>query len=169
MNGASLLPDVSMGVFRVWRRNLDSFRGYYLAAMVANVGEHLIYLLGMGIGVGAYVRLGGDASYLQFIAPGLVASSAMWSSSMECTYGAFTRMNEQKTYDAVLATPCSVADVVLGDILWGGCRAVMSAFTMLIVMAVFGLIGSPLFLWILPLMFLTGLVFSALGMMATSL
>ena len=91
MNGASLLPDLSMGVFRVWRRNLDSFRGYYLAAMVANVGEHLIYLLGMGIGVGAYVRLGGDASYLQFIAPGLVASSAMWSSSMECTYGAFTR------------------------------------------------------------------------------
>ncbi len=169
MIGASLIPDLSMGVFRVWRRNLDSFRGYYLAAMVANVGEHLIYLLGMGIGVGAYVRLGGDTSYLQFIAPGLVASSAMWSSSMECTYGAFTRMQEQKTYDAVLATPCSVADVVLGDILWGGCRAVMSAFTMLIVMAVFGLVGSPLFLWILPLMFLTGLVFSALGMMATSL
>ncbi len=169
MNGLSIIPDVSAGFLRVWRRNLDSFRGYYLAAMVANVGEHLIYLLGMGLGVGAYVTLGGSVSYLQYIAPGLVASSAMWSSSMECTYGAFTRMHEQKTYDAVLATPCSVADVVLGDILWGGCRAVMSAFTMLLVMAVFGVIGSPWASGVLVLMFLTGLVFSSLGMMATSL
>ena len=140
-----------------------------MAAMVANVGEHLIYLLGMGVGVGAYVTLGGNVSYLQYIAPGLVASSAMWSSSMECTYGAFTRMHEQKTYDAVLATPCSVADVVLGDILWGGCRAVMSAVTMLIVMALFGLIGSPWAILILIPMFLTGLIFSSLGMMATAL
>lgn len=173
MNGTSLLagvfPDVSRGVWRVWQRNLGSFRGYYMAAMVGNLGEHLIYLLGMGLGVGAYVRLGGDVSYLQFIAPGLVASSAMWSSSMECTYGAFTRMKEQKTYDAILATPCSVADVVLGDILWGGFRAIMSAFTMLLVMAVFGLVGSPWTLLFFPLMFLEGLVFASLGMIATSL
>lgn len=173
MNGTSLLagvlPDVSRGVLRVWQRNLDSFRGYYMAALVGNLGEHLIYLLGMGLGVGAYVRLGGDVSYLQFIAPGLVASSAMWSSSMECTYGSFSRMHQQKTYDAVLATPCSVADVVLGDILWGGFRAVMSAFTMLVLMAVFGLAGSPLVLVIFPLAFLEGLVFASLGMIATSL
>ncbi|MFQ5692049.1 MAG: ABC transporter permease [Nitrospinota bacterium] len=164
-----VLPDLSRGVWRVWQRNLDSFRGYYLAAVVANLGEHLIYLLGMGIGVGAYIRLGGNVSYLQFIAPGLVASSAMWSSSMECTYGSFSRMQVQKTYDAVLATPCSVADVVLGDILWGGFRAIMSAFTMLAVMAVFGLVGSPWVLGVFPLAFLEGLVFAALGMISTSL
>lgn len=166
---AGLLPDVSRGVWRVWQRNLDSFRGYYLAALVANVGEHLIYLLGMGLGVGAYVRLGGDVSYLQFIAPGLVVSASMWSSSLECTYGSFSRMQVQKTYDAVLATPCSVADVVLGDILWGATRAVMSAFTMVLVMALFGLIGSPLILLVFAVAFLEGLVFATLGMIATSL
>jgi lipooligosaccharide transport system permease protein len=169
MNGTAVFPDVSRGLWRVWQRNLDSFRGYYVAALVGNLGEHLIYLFGMGIGVGAYIRLGGEVSYLQFIAPGLVASSAMWSSSMESTYGAYSRMAVQKTYDAVLATPCSVADVVLGDILWAATRAVMSAFTMLIVMAIFGLIGSPWILLIFVLVFLQGLVFGSLGMIATSI
>jgi lipooligosaccharide transport system permease protein len=166
---AALLPDVSRGALRVWQRNRDSFRGYYLATLVGNLGEHLIYLLGMGLGVGAYVRLGGDIPYLQFIAPGLVVSSSMWSSSLECTYGAFTRMTHQKTYDGILATPCSVADIVTGDILWGSTRAVLSAFTMMVVMAAFGLVRSPLALLVFPVVFLQGFVFASIGMIVTAL
>ena len=165
----AILPDVSRGALRVWQRNRDSFRGYYLAAIVGNLGEHLVYLLGMGLGVGAYIRLGGDVPYLQFIAPGLVVSSSMWSSSLESTYGAFTRMTHQRTYDSILATPCSVGDIVTGDILWATTRAVLSAFTMIVVMAIFGLVRSPFVLLVFPVVFIQGFLFASIGMIVTAL
>lgn len=131
--------------------------------------EPVIILLAMGFGLGAFVQPIGGMTYLQFIAPGLVASSAMFSASFECTYGSFIRMAFQKTYDAILATPVMVDDVVTGEVLWGATRALFSGGVVLLVITAFGLVRSPAAVLILLLLFLQGMAFSSLSLFFTGL
>ena len=73
--------------------------------------EPILILLAMGWGLGAYIGLVDGQKYIEFIAPGIIASYAMFSASFECTYGSFVRMEYQKTFDAIIATPLNVEDV----------------------------------------------------------
>ena len=91
------IPDISWRAYRVWQRNRDSYMRFYKANILGNLGEPLMYLFGMGIGIGSYLGLIEGVSYMEFIAPGLIMGVAMYSASFECTFGAFTRMAEQKT------------------------------------------------------------------------
>src|SRR5262249_35017294 len=75
---------------------------------------------------------------------------------------------EQGTYAAILATPCSVADVVAGDILWAATKSVLATVLILLLTAVFGLLQSPLALGLVPVGFLVGLMFAGLGMVVTA-
>jgi lipooligosaccharide transport system permease protein len=77
-------------------------------------------------------------------------------------------MTEQNTYAAILATPCSVADIVAGDILWAASKSVLSVCFVLLLTALFGLVSSPLAVGLLPVGFLLGLMFGGLGMMVTA-
>ena len=76
----------------------------------------------MGIGVGAYISQMGGTSYLEFLAPGLVAVAAMNGASFEVTYNAFVRLNFEKTYESMLTTPIQPDDVLAGEILWAVTR-----------------------------------------------
>jgi len=93
----------------------------------------------------------------------------MYSSFFECTYGSFVRMYYQKTFDAIIATPISIEEVIAGEILWGATRAVIGGGIVLTVVTAFGLISSPLSLLILVVAFFSGLLFSALAMCFTAL
>jgi lipooligosaccharide transport system permease protein len=129
---------------RVWQRNLDVFRKYSLPSLVGpSIGEPVLYLLGLGFGLGTLVGTVGGRPYVEFVAPGMVVSSAMFAASYECTYGAYVRMVHQKTYEAILTTPLSLADVVAGDILWGASKGVFNGTVMLVVVCLFGLARSP--------------------------
>jgi lipooligosaccharide transport system permease protein len=143
---------------RLWR--VEFWPGFF---------EPVIILLAMGIGLGAFVRPIGGQSYMQFIAPGLVASSAMFSACFECTYGSFVRMNFQKTYEAILATPLLVEDVVTGEVLWGATRALLSGAVVLVVIAAFGLVQSALAPVVLLVLVLEGLLFGTISMFFTGL
>src|SRR5204863_363323 len=81
------------------------------------LGEPIFYLLAIGYGLGRFVAQIDGLPYAAFLAPGMIAFTAMNSATFETTFGSFTRMTEQNTYAAILATPCSVADIVAGDIL----------------------------------------------------
>ena len=109
--------------FCVWRRNLESWKRFAVSFFVANLGEPVFFLLAMGYGLGRFVADLDGVPYAVFLAPGIIASAAMNSATFETTFGSFTRMTEQHTYVAILATPCSVADVVAGDILWAAISA----------------------------------------------
>jgi lipooligosaccharide transport system permease protein len=166
-----ILPDVSLRAYRVWQRNRDSYLRFYKANLLGNLGEPLMYLFGMGIGIGGYLTLIEGVSYIEFIAPGLIMIPAMYSASFECTFGSFTRMSEQKTYDGILATPLNVGDLVIGEILWGATKSLISGSIMFIVIYLSGFMKSSV-LMIVPLLmlvFLVGLLFSSLAMTATSL
>jgi lipooligosaccharide transport system permease protein len=153
---------------KVWRRNLESWRQYAVSFLVAALGDPLFYLLGIGWGLGRFVADIDGTPYVTFLAPGIVAYTAMNSATFETTIGSFTRMSEQNTYTAILATPCSVADIVAGDVLWGASKGVLSAAIVLAAMMLAGLVAGPLALGLVPLAFLVGVMFGALGMVVTA-
>ncbi len=152
----------------IWRRDMESWKRFAGSFFVAALGEPILYLLAIGYGLGRFVEDINGLPYAAFLAPGIVASAAMNSASFETTFGAFTRMTEQHTYQAVLATPCSIADVVGGDILWAATKSSVSATLVLLITGAVGLISSPLSLLAIPASLLIGLMFASMGMIATA-
>jgi len=147
----------------VWQRNLTMYRRTWKLNILPNFFEPLLYLASIGIGVGAYVDQMGGTSYVAFLAPGLVAVSAMNGASFEVTYNAFIRLNFEKTYESMLTTPVQPEDVLAGEVLWALTRASIYGGCFFAVIAAVGLAPLPHALLALPAIPLTGLVFAALG------
>src|SRR5881397_210141 len=158
----------TLRALRVWRRNLESWKRYAPSFFVAALGEPIFYLLAIGYGLGRFVARIDGLPYAAFLAPGMIAFTAMNAATFETTFGSFTRMTEQHTYVAILATPCSVADVVAGDILWAATKSTLAVCLILVITACFGLLPSPFALALVPLGFLVGLMFACLGMVVTA-
>ena len=95
--------------------------------------------------------------------------AVMNSAFFECTYGSYVRMYYQKTFDAMIATPLSIEDVIAGELLWGATRAVLYVVLMLPVVAAFGVVSFPTSLLAIPLAFLGGLMFAGIAMCFTSI
>jgi lipooligosaccharide transport system permease protein len=130
-------------------------------------------LFAFGFGLGGFIQnIQGVSSYVQFLAPALVAIAIMTGSFFECTYSSFVRMYYQKTFDAIIATPVSVDEVIAGEILWGATRATINATVVMTVvlaaMAALGLPFSPFFPLVIPLAFVGGLMFAAIAMCFTA-
>ncbi len=155
---------------RFWQRNLDVFRKYSLPSLVGpSIGEPLLYLLGLGFGLGTLVGRVQGEPYVQFIAPGMVLSSAMFAAAYESTYGAYVRMIHQKTYEAVLSTPLSLEDVVAGDLLWGASKGAFNGSVMLTIVTVFGLSRSAWTLAVPLVIGLVALLFACLSLVVAAL
>ena len=158
----------SIGALRVWRRNLESWKPYAVSFFVAALGDPIFYLLGIGYGLGRFVTDIDGVPYAVFLTPGIIAFTAMNSATFEITIGAFTRMTEQNTYTAILATPCTVADIVAGDLLWAASKSAVAVSVVLALTAAFGLVHGALALGLVPLGFAIGLLFGTLGMIVTA-
>ncbi|MEJ2740651.1 MAG: ABC transporter permease [Dehalococcoidia bacterium] len=131
--------------------------------------EPVFSLLAMGIGMGAYIGMVEGQRSIDYVAPGIIAGYAMFSASFECTYGSFVRMEYQKTYDAIIATPLSVEDVTAGEIFWGATRAFLTGTVMLVIAAAFQVIHSPWALLIPFISFLEGMMFASIALFYTSI
>ncbi|OGR06198.1 MAG: hypothetical protein A2520_02550 [Deltaproteobacteria bacterium RIFOXYD12_FULL_53_23] len=153
----------------IWLRNWRVWKKHILAALIGNLGQPLLFLLAMGYGLGRDVGPMNGLTYLQFIAPGLVASAVMYSAALETTYGSYTRLTVQKTYEAILMTPLGVVDLVLGEIVWGASKGLLAGVIMLLALPLFGVVPSPWVLALLPVLFLSGMFFSAFGLIMTAL
>jgi lipooligosaccharide transport system permease protein len=159
--------------FRVWQREVDVYRKIWKSTILGGLADPVIYLLAMGLGLGAYVQLQGSAfagiSYAQFLAPGLLASSAIVAASNEVTWNTYVRIHQDKVYAAMLTTPASAEDIVAGELLWATTRALIYSGVMLVVLAAFGLVRSPWALLAPPAAALGGLLVAVLGLAYTSL
>jgi len=153
----------------MWQRNRDVFLRLWHSEAPGTIIEPIIILVAMGIGLGAYVGLVDGQDYIEFIVPGIVASYAMFSVFSECTYGTFFRMEERKTFDAIIATPLNVEDVVAGEIFWGATRAFMTGTVILVIAAAFQLVHSPWTLLVPFVCFLQGVMFASIAVFFTSL
>ena len=154
---------------RVWRREFIAFSKVWKNALLPQFFDPLFYLLALGFGLGTYIASINGIPYKEFIAPGLIASAAMWSAAFETTYNVYFRMNELRLYDNVLSTPVEVQDVVAGDLAWSASRAAVYGCVVLAVVAAFGLISSWWALLIPPFVVLGGLCFSVIGYTFTTL
>lgn len=164
MGGNWQLPRLRRGAFAVLRRNVLVWRKLIGPAMVMNFGEPTLYLLGLGFGLGAFIGQMADMPYLTFLASGIIASSAMTTSTFEGMYSVFTRMVPQRTYEALLATPLDVDDILAGEMLWCATKSLISGAAILAVAAVLGVLAGWQSLLVLPAVFLTGLCFAGPAM-----
>jgi lipooligosaccharide transport system permease protein len=164
-----ILPRSSLRFTQVWRRNLLVWRKLAIPSMLGNLADPLLYMFGLGYGLGRMLDDVGGMSYIGFLAAGIVCSSTMMSASFEAMYSAFSRMHVQKTWEAILNAPLTLDDVVLGELVWAASKSFLSGSAVLIVAAVLGLVPSVLALAVVPLIFLTGLAFAGLGLIMTAL
>ena len=162
-------PQISLRFIHVWRRNRLVWRKLAIPSMLGNLADPMLYMLGLGYGLGAMLPQVGGTSYITFLAAGTVCSSTMMSATFESMYSSFSRMHVQRTWDAIMNAPIVLDDVVFGEAVWAASKAFLSGTAVFVVAAALGLVASPIALWVLPLVFLTGLVFAGLGLIMTSL
>ncbi len=156
--------DVSLPhAFAVWRRNAAMYRRTWMWNILPNFFEPVLYLVSIGIGVGAYIHEIRGMPYVEFIAPGLLCVAAMNGASFEVTYNIYVRMNFEKAYDAMLTTPIEPDDVLVGEVLWAITRACIYGGCFLVVLLAAGLAPLPGALVAATAIPLTGLLFAAIG------
>ena len=156
--------ELSSRAFAVWRRNFLVWRKMALPSILGNLADPMIYLFGLGYGLGGLLPQVEGTSYIAFLAAGTVCASTMNAASFEALYSAFSRLHVQKTWEAIMNAPVSLDDVVAGELLWAATKATLSGAAILLVMALLGFAHGAQALWVLPLIFLTGLAFAALGL-----
>jgi lipooligosaccharide transport system permease protein len=163
------LPAFSLRHLHVWRRNALVWRKLAIPSMLGNLADPMLYMLGLGYGLGAMLAEVDGMPYIAFLAAGTVCSSAMMSASFEAMYSGFSRMHVQKTWDAIMNAPVTLDDVVLGETVWAASKSFLSGMAVLGVAWVLGLTHSALALWAIPVVFLTGLAFAGMGLVMTAL
>lgn len=164
-----LLPHPRPAALKVWLRNLLVWRKLMVAGLFLTFGEPFVYLIGLGYGLGRFIGDVSGMTYLTFLASGLLAASAMNAAAFEGMYSVFTRMVHQQTYDAILATPLQVDDIVAGEMLWCATKSVIVGVPILIVASLMGAVPSWSALGTLPVFFLVGLCFAGPSIFVSSL
>jgi len=152
-------------IVRVLEHNVLVYRRVFRGSLFTTFLSPVLFLVAMGLGLGSLVdrqgaaQLGG-VSYLAFLAPGLLAANAMQTGTFENTFPVMAKTTWLKTYDAMLATPLRVRDLVIGDLGWSAIRLTISAVAFVAVMVVFGAIQVGGALLALPAAVLTGMAFA---------
>ena len=158
--------------FAVTERGARVLVGANVQTIVSGFFEPVFYLLSMGIGMGALIGAveyrGAEIDYAAYIAPALLATSAMNGAFFESTMNVFYRMRYAHLYDAMLATKLGPLDVAVGEIGLPMMRSAIYSVCFLIVMQLGGLIGSPTALLAVPAALLIGLAFAAFGFAITT-
>jgi lipooligosaccharide transport system permease protein len=175
MTALRLTPTFLIGSRRSLRlieRNLYVYRHSWLV-ILSGFFEPLFYLLSIGFGLGALVGTvpgpdGQPIPYQLFVAPALLASSAMNGAITESTFNFFFKLNYEKTFSSILSTPLSPGDIAVGELGWALIRGGMYAIGFMAVMIVLGLVVSPWIVFAFPAALLVGFAFGAVGMAATS-
>lgn len=148
--------------YLVWRKLLGS-------ALVGHLADPLIWLVGLGFGLGSLLPTVGGLSYLEFLGSGMLCYSVMNSASFEGLWSAFTRLKIQRTWESILHAPMTVTDIVVGEWVWTALKGTLSGIAILLVMTALGLVKSLAALWVLPIVLLVGLTFGGIALTVTAL
>jgi lipooligosaccharide transport system permease protein len=170
--GVTRPPFPPGGSGRLIERHARVYRHMWLV-FASGVAEPLFYLLAVGVGIGGLVGTvtgpgGQPVPYREFVAPGLLAVSALNGALYDSTFNIFIRMKFAKLYDAVLATPVGPGEVALGEVGWAVIRGVVYAVAFTVVMVVFGLVHSPWAVFAVPGAALISFAVAAVGVACTT-
>jgi len=157
-------PRTTMG--RVFEHRFLTYRKTFRASIFSSFFMPILFLTAMGIGLGSYVDAGpagnvGGVPYIAFLAPGLLASTAMQAAAFESTFPIIAGLQWSRVFHAMYATPISGRDVALGNLLWVAARLLLITTVFTIVIVLFGAAESPLVIFAIPAAILTGMAFAA--------
>jgi lipooligosaccharide transport system permease protein len=149
----------------VLERDALNYRRTWRGSIIVSFISPVLFLAAMGLGLGSLIshgqhRLVGGYPYLAYLAPGLLAATAMQTAALETMYPILAKLMWDKIYDSILATPVQVGEVFLGEIGWVGVRLAIVSTTFFAVMVAFRVIRGPLGILAIPLAILTGLAFA---------
>ena len=162
-------PPLSSRLLSVWYRHYR----VYVKSLVSNglppFLEPLIFLAGIGLGMGRYVTSMENLPYITFLATGLPITAAMFTAAFECTFGTFVRLEFEKIYDGMLAAPVTATDLLVGEVLWAGSKSLFFSVAVTLVESAFGIVPFPLTLLVGFIGLLTGIMFACIALFVTSL
>ncbi len=153
----------------VVRRNFLVWRKLMFSSLVGNLVDPLIFLVGLGYGLGKFLPQIQGIPYVNFLAGGMLCYSTMNSASFEALWSAYSRLAVQRTWEGILQAPMTVRDVVLGEWLWAGCKSLLSGSAILLVMYALGVVHGLAPLAVLPVVMLIGICFAGIALVVTTL
>lgn len=147
---------------RVMEANARAYRRVWKGTVVTAFVNPILFLVAMGQGFGSMVEGGiGGVTYIAYIAPGLLATTAMQTAATESTWPVMAGMKWRKTYHGALATPIGAHELVAGNLAWIGVRVAMACVAFALVTALLGVAGLIRMFMTVPAGILTGLAFAA--------
>ena len=174
-NKSQRYPALYKRLFSVWYRHMRVYSQNIFSNAFPPFFEPLIFLAGIGLGLGNYIEPINGQPYIEFLAIGLLVTSSMWTAFFECTFGTFIRLEFHKVYDGMLAAPITANDLIIGEILWAGSKGFFFAFAVLATLSIVSVF--PIFDFSLPLPnalvapfigFLNALMFASMALFITS-
>src|SRR4051794_543739 len=136
--------------WHIVRRNWWVYRKDFLANISPTIADPAFMILSLGVGLGGFVARVEGHPYLQYLAPGLAVSTAMFTAFFETSYGFYIRMTYENIFKAMLTTPIGVREIVLGEFLWVALKGALMVVGVSVVLLAFGLFKQPVNLWLAP-------------------
>jgi lipooligosaccharide transport system permease protein len=152
-------PSFLSRIFSVWFRHVRVYSQNLLSNGLPPFLEPLIFLAGIGLGLGRYIQNMNGIPYLEYLASGLLVTAAMYTSVFECSFGTFIRLEFDKVYDGMLGAPITAKNLMVGEIIWAGTKGLFFTFAVVIIVAI---LPAPI------VGFLTGIMFASMSLLVTS-
>ena len=167
-DGRRFYPPLHHRLYSVWYRHMRVYTQNIFSNGLPPFLEPLIFLAGVGLGLGSFVGEMEGLPYITFLGTGLMVTTAMYTSAFECSFGTFVRMEFEKIYDGMLAAPLTCNNLIVGEMLWAGSKGFFFSFAVLCILFAFKIIALPYGLLAPFVGFATGVVFACLSLLVTS-
>ena len=162
-------PNIIFRLYSVWYRHFKVYTKNIFSNGFPPFMEPLIFLAGMGLGLGGYIANVDNMPYIQYLAIGLPLSSAMFTAAFECTFGTFIRLEFSKTYDGMLTGPLSIENLFIGEIIWAGTKGAFYSAAVLSVLLACCVIPITTTVLFIPIIgFIVGVMFAPLSLIFMS-
>lgn len=153
-----------VGTLHIVEHNALVFRRIWRGTITTSFFTPIFFLAAMGLGLGTFVNRGsggvGGVPYIDFLAPGLIAAATMQTAAFECMYPVLAKIMWDRNYDAMLATPVSIAGILTGEVCWVLIRVLIVGTLFWIVMVAFGVAHTAASVLVIPAAALNGLAFA---------
>jgi len=151
---------------RVWQRNFLVYKRLWHRSIAFGFLQPVLFLTAMGIGVGALMSnqdlaAFGGVPYLDWLGPGLLSAMAMQTATFESTYPIMNKIMWGRNYEAMLSTPLTTRNLIIGELFWVAFRIGTLATVFLVVLTLFGIVRSPVAILAMPVAVLIGTAFSS--------
>jgi lipooligosaccharide transport system permease protein len=170
MSGSSSIthPPLRQRLYSVWFRHVRVYSRHLFSNALPPFLEPLLFLAGIGLGLGKYIVSMEGVPYIEYLATGLLMTAAMFTAAFECSFGTFIRLEYDKVYDGMLGAPVTAENILVGEMLWAGTKGFFFTLAVLVIVTAFGILPVGRTLPTPIVGFFTGTMFAAISFLITS-